>query len=172
MDVLPSRLLLCRDVQVLAVAYSPPNRDSFAVELYDTNSWKPVGRATGAGTLVDRLGCDAGNRTVIAGNGSILEFSGADAKLLRSVESEKTMTSLAVSPNGKLLALVTPNEVRVLQYPSLEPVATARGLVGPLESVVFAPNGRYLAVSGLPPRLWSVWSREGRPEADKKNDKR
>lgn len=75
------------------------------------------------------------------------------------------ISALAYRPDGKLLALGTFQEVRLVEPESGKPVATLPGEVEDVRGVAFSPDGRLLAAAGgLPARsgevkIWDVEKR-------------
>jgi len=85
----------------------------------------------------------------------------AEAELIDAIFTENfgRILSVAISPDGKLLAAGTGNgEVRLWQTATGQPFLTCKGHSNWVQSVAFSPDGRVLASGGTDQtvRLWEV----------------
>jgi WD40 repeat protein/serine/threonine protein kinase len=103
-------------------------------------------------------------------DGKTLLASGADGYSLYNVEAGELVKHIendtsgsyyaaAISPDGRIAA-VGGSKLRLLEFPSLEVIATLEGHTGAVLSTIFSPDGRLLLTSSADgtARLWDVAS--------------
>src|SRR5207302_6187562 len=102
--------------------------------------------------------------TWIGNEGSLFLYDPATGKPLPSLDGQPAkLDSLAFSPDGKFLAAVTSDHVRLWNLRTRKEVPCP-GKDGSVKSVVFAPGGNLLAVKGdHEVRLWNLLTRQEVP---------
>ena len=109
-----------------------------------------------------RFAVDApGNRAIVGGyNGSLSVFSLTDLSAVRRVKGHEGIAwSLALSPNGKLLATGGSDRLVVLRdAETLEPLLTFPAWPGVIKSIAFDRSGTRLAYAGIDPdvQTWDL----------------
>jgi RNA polymerase sigma factor (sigma-70 family) len=104
-------------------------------------------------------------RTVISvsGNGTLLFWEAESGKLIRQQPGPDTrVMALAVSPDGRILALSGSKVIHLLRFPDLQPDGKIELPKGPARSLAFSATGTLLASGDNEGavRLWDVATRK------------
>jgi WD40 repeat protein len=93
------------------------------------------------------------------GDGTVVLADAATGKELRHLKLADSVNSLALSPDGKILAAGTQGEELHLVDPAtVQPIRALKGHGRPIRSVAFSPDGKRL-VSGsmdMTVRVWEI----------------
>jgi WD40 repeat protein len=83
--------------------------------------------------------------------------SGAEVRILIL---DQSVSCMAFSADGTMLAIGTGNDIQVFEVSSGLPLATLSGHSGPPMTVAFAPDGYSLVSAGQDNQviLWQVWN--------------
>jgi WD40 repeat protein/serine/threonine protein kinase len=141
--------------QVLAVGFSPDGKrlatagTSAVVHLWDVQSGKEVQRLRRHESLVRRVRFDRSGKHVVSSSGDqTVVWAAKDGRVVRTLESPKSVRDLDISPDGRLLAVAGMGyRLYDLATGKLRREGRAERLI---RSVRFSNSGKMLALGGHP----------------------
>ncbi|MBI3463022.1 MAG: protein kinase [Planctomycetes bacterium] len=140
------------------------NREGL-VQFVDTQSWEPSRTAFGKrmAPVAAALSADGKHLAIANRRGSIfiVEFETQAVKEFPAEQLE-TVSALALSPDAKLIVAGYEGDLRLLDADTGEVLATLRGHVGPIGTLDFSPDGKFLVSScnDGTVKQWSTANRE------------
>jgi WD40 repeat protein len=161
-------LAFSADSKTLAVGAAGPGYrpwEPSEIALWEVADRKKLGTLRGHRAMVQGLAFLADGKTLLSASfdGTMKTWDVARQKELASrADRSQTLYSLALSPNGRLLAAAGASrdsgEVKLWDVARLEPVATVRGHTGVALGVAFSPDSRTLATASADrsARLWTL----------------
>jgi WD40 repeat protein len=150
----PGPVLRGHTDEVYAAAFSPNGRElassgyDGSVLIWDFHNGKLLRTLRGFPDWSVALAYSPDGKTLVVGgmDGSVRLFDPASGVLIRSVKTQKLVTAVAYSPDGKLFASALANVV--LSNPATG--ETVRKLAGPqniISSLAFSPDGTLIAAT-------------------------
>lgn len=150
---------------IAAVAWSPNGElvaaaAGNAVDLWDTQSWKPIRRLTGAPDRVRCLAFSPGSTILAAGaeDGTALIWDLATGEEIARVGPHgDAVTGLALRYDGQVLATASADGIAALWHPtSGRELGRLQGHQGAVRTIAFSPDGK-VAITGGDDRTIRFW---------------